>query len=204
VALPDLLERPIAERFNHLLHVLRSKRFLSMEGLGNEVPFFICPFHPQEAVEWEKIVLQLKNQLEISGIHVLVVNLYDLCLDMIRREGNWDMVIEFEKENSKAELLDLLQGMLDPQDFIIPAIAEKFQNQACQVLLITGVGEVYPYLRSHSLLNNLQSTVKSHPMVMFYPGKYVEVGEGSTSLVLFDRLRGNQYYRAFNILNYQI
>ncbi len=202
MALPDLLERPIAERFNHLLNVLRSKQFLEMEGLGNEVPFFICPFHPQEAVEWEKIVMQLKNQLENHGINVLVINLYDLCFELIKQEGNWDMVIEFEKENSKAELLDLLQGMLDPQDFIIPAIAEKLQNQPCQVLLITSVGEVYPYLRSHSLLNNLQSTVKSHPMVMFYPGKYVEVGEGSTSLVLFDRLRGNQYYRAFNILNY--
>jgi len=169
MALPDLLERPIAERFNHLLHVLRSKRFLSMEWT-NEVPFFICPFHPQEAVEWEKIVVQLKNQLEISGIHVLVVNLYDLCLEMIKSEGNWDMVIEFEKENSKAELLDLLQGMLDPQDFIIPAIAEKLQNQPCQVLLITGVGEVYPYLRSHSLLNNLQSTVKSHQQHLLQTG----------------------------------
>jgi len=203
MVLPDLLERPIAERFNHLLHVLRSNQFLSMEGLGNEVPFFICPFHPNEAVEWEKIVLQLKNQLENSGIRVLVINLYDLCLELIRQDGNWDMVIDFEKENTKAELLDLLKGMLDPQDFLVPAIAEKLQNQPCQIMFLTGVGEVFPYLRSHSLLNNLQSTVKNHPMVMFYPGKYVEVGEGSTSLVLFDRLRGNQYYRAFNILNYQ-
>ena len=100
MALPDLLERPIAERFNHLLNVLRSKQFLEMEGLGNEVPFFICPFHPQEAVEWEKIVMQLKNQLENHGINVLVINLYDLCFELIKKEGNWDMVIEFEDRKS--------------------------------------------------------------------------------------------------------
>lgn len=204
MALPDLLERPIPERFNHLLTVLKAKPFLSMEGLGNEVPFFICPYHPQEAVEWEKIVGQLSNQLANDGIKVLVVNLYDLCLDLIHREHNWEMVIEFERENTQAELLDLLQAMLDPQDFIIPAIAEKLHQTPYDLVFVTGVGEVYPYLRSHSLLNNLQSTIKNQPLLMFYPGKYVEVGEGSTSLVLFDRLRGNQYYRAFNILNYQI
>lgn len=204
MALPDLLEQKISERFKHLLNVLKTKQFLSMKGPGNDVPFFICPYHPHEAVEWEGIVGQLTNQLANAGIKVLVINLYDLCLELIYQEDNWETVVEFERENSKAELLDLLQGMLDPQDFVIPAIAEKLNLTPCDLVFITGVGEVFPYLRSHSLLNNLQSTIKDRPMLIFYPGKYVEVGEGSTALVLFDRLRGNQYYRATNILNYQI
>jgi hypothetical protein len=202
--LHDLMDRPMNERFDHLLHVLQSESFLSMTGMGKEVPFFICPFHPSEAVEMMRVVKQLKNQLSIHGIHVMVIDLYDLCIDIIKQGGNWELVLEFERENSKDELFDLLQGMLDPQDFLIPAIEQRIRGEQFDILFLTGVGEVYPYLRSHSLLNNLQPVVKDHPLVMFYPGKYMQKDETGTSLVLFERLKGNQYYRAFNILKYQI
>ena len=32
------------ERAEHLYRVITSERFLTKQGLGNEVPFFICPF----------------------------------------------------------------------------------------------------------------------------------------------------------------
>jgi hypothetical protein len=31
-------------RFEHLLGVISSKRFLDKQGLGKEVPFFICDY----------------------------------------------------------------------------------------------------------------------------------------------------------------
>ena len=34
----------------HLLDVISGQRFLQMEGLGNEVPFFIYPFEPEDAL----------------------------------------------------------------------------------------------------------------------------------------------------------
>ena len=41
------------ERMDHLFQVVKSKQFLEKQGLGNEVPFFICPFKANEAVEME-------------------------------------------------------------------------------------------------------------------------------------------------------
>ena len=38
---------------SHLLKLISSDRFLQKQGLGNEVPFFICPFPPQRALEME-------------------------------------------------------------------------------------------------------------------------------------------------------
>ena len=201
---PDLIERPINERFDHLLQVMRSPRFLTMTGQIKEVPFFICPFHPQEANEFNTVAKQLENKLALENIRVLTINLYDLCIELIKQDDNWDMVLEFEQENPKEEMLELLKGMLDSKEFIVPAIATKLNEQPSDILFLTGVGEVYPYLRSHTLLNNLQSTVKNQPMVIFYPGKYVETSEGSTALYLFESMRGSPYYRAFNILKYQI
>ena len=46
----DLAEKPIAERYEQLLRTISSQRFLRMQGLGNEVPFFICPFRPAATV----------------------------------------------------------------------------------------------------------------------------------------------------------
>ena len=47
----------------HLYAVLSGKRFLQMEGLGNEVPFFIYPYDPEDALEVAKSKKRIKNRL---------------------------------------------------------------------------------------------------------------------------------------------
>jgi hypothetical protein len=92
-----------------------------------------------------------------------------------------------------------LQGVLDPETHLVPTIAEKMRQQEFDVLFITGVGEVFPYIRSHTVLNNLQSTAKERPTVLFFPGEYIHSLEHGASLDLFGRLHDDKYYRAFNI-----
>jgi len=170
-----------------------------MEGLNNEVPFFICPFQPKEALEMESMLRQLSNRLANAGVRVLNINLYDLSVEMLKERGIWDQVLEIESTISKDELKELLQGVLDPETNLIPAIEEKMEQSEFDVMFISGVGEVFPYIRSHNVLNNLQRAAKDHPSVMFFPGVYTQnFGEGS-SLDLFNRLHDDKYYRGFNI-----
>ena len=49
------------------------------------------------------------------------------------------------------------------------------------------------------MLNNLQSVVKDQPTVLFFPGAYTHSLEEGASLDLFERLRDDKYYRAFNL-----
>ena len=67
----DLSRAPVQERYQHLLTVIGSERFLRKQGLGNEVPFFICPYKPEEAIEMERLQRQLINKLAQNGIEVL-------------------------------------------------------------------------------------------------------------------------------------
>ena len=60
----DLANQPIGERQEHLLAVISSKAFLKMEHLGNEVPFFICPFKPDEYQDMSDLYVQLYNKLQ--------------------------------------------------------------------------------------------------------------------------------------------
>ena len=194
----------IAQKYDHLLKVISSKRFLTMQGLGNEVPFFICPFPPEEIVAMNRVQKQLGNALEKKGVRSLEINLYDLAIELLQKRNIFERVMATEKSVAKDQLLELLQGILDSENHLIPAIAEKMAAGSFDVMFLTGVGEVFPYIRSHNVLNNLQSTAEEKPTVLFFPGAYTfSRGEGS-SLDLFDKLRDDKYYRAFDIFQYDI
>jgi len=203
-AVKPLEQQSLQARFDHLLALMRSSRFLKKEGLGNEVPFFICPYPPSEAVEFEKAIDGLKKQLEQSGVSILEINLYDLCIEMLKERGVWERILEREAAISKPQLRELLQGVLDTETHLIPAIVQRMSASPFDVLFITGVGEVFPYIRSHNVLNNLQSKAKEKPTVMFYPGRYAHSLELGASLDLFGRLHDDNYYRAFNIYHCEV
>lgn len=187
------------QRFNHLLQVISGQRFLKMQGLGNEVPFFICPYKPEEGIEMMRLQRQLINQLEKANVRVLEINLYDLSIEILEERGIWEQILEMETSVSKEELKELLQGVLDPEAHLIPAIGNKLTKAEFDVLFLCGVGEVFPYIRSHNVLNNLQSTAKEKPTLMFFPGGYTHSAESGASLELFQRLHDDKYYRAFNV-----
>ena len=194
----------IQERFQHLLQVISSERFLQKQGLGNEVPFFICPYRPEEAVDLERLQGQLANSLRQKGIRVLQINLYDLTLELLKERGIWEQVLEVEPKVTKDQLKELLQGVLDPATHVVPAIGQRLNESEFDLLFLTGVGEVFPYIRSHNVLNNLQSTAKEKPTVMFFPGAYTHSLETGASLDLFGRLHDDKYYRAFNIFHFEV
>lgn len=192
------------DRQEHLLEVISSPRFLKKQGLGNEVPFFISPFPAADAVEMEVVRTQLVKLLADRGVIALDINLYDLSVRMLRERGIWDQLIEQESAFSKDELKELLQNVLDPEQHLIPEIAAVLKANEFDVLLLSGVGEVYPFIRSHNVLNNLQSTAKDKPTVMFFPGSYTHALASGASLDLFGIMHDDKYYRAFNIFNYEV
>lgn len=194
----------IQERYDHLLKLIGSDRFLKKEGLGNEVPFFICPYPPKDSVAMTKMQRQLQNRLQQQGVKILDINLYDLAIEILQKRNIWERIIETEQTVAKEQLKELLQGVLDSEAHLVPAIAEKMADSPFDVMFISGVGEVYPYIRSHNVLNNLQSTAKEQPTVMFFPGDYTHSLADGASLDLFGRMHDDKYYRAFNIFHCEV
>ena len=189
------------ERFQHLLAVISGNRFLQMTGIGKEVPFYICPYKPEDALEMESIQKHLANQLEQSGIRVLHINLYDLSMNILKKDGDFEWLIENEQRLPKQRILEEIQGILDVQTVLVQEIGKHLNSNEYDVLFLSGVGEVYPYIRSHNVLNNLQSVAKQRPTLMFFPGAYTQSLETGASLDLFGRLNDDKYYRAFNIFH---
>lgn len=193
--------RNLQECQEHLLKVISSRAFLGNEGLNNEVPFHICPYETSIQKDITQLVKQLQNDLEDKQIKVLEINLYDLVIELLKREGDWDWVLKNEPTMSRERLREELQGILDVETVITPEIAQRMDADQFEVMLLTGIGEVFPYIRSHNVLNNLQKKAKDKPTLMFFPGEYQHSFESGASLVLFGNLQDDKYYRAFNILD---
>lgn len=192
------------ERAEHLFKVVTSQRFLTKQGLGNEVPFFICPYAAENGLSMNEDRLDLVTRIANAGVTVLDLSLYSLSLGILEERGILDHVLEVEPDTDKAELRELLQSVLDPKTNLIPKIGEAIEGQEHDVIFLSGVGEVYPYIRSHNVLNNLQSTAKDKPTVLFFPGSYTHALATGAALDLFGRLHDDKYYRAFNIMNYEV
>lgn len=195
--------RMLDKRFSDLYEIIVSKRFLHMEGLGNEVPFFISPYAPQNQNAVYVHISLLIKKLQTHGVEVLHIDLYDLCINLLKQEGDLELILEKEASWTKTELHNQLKALLDPEHELIPEIHRLAKAASFKVVIITGAGAAFPFLRSHAILNNLQKVFANAPLIMFYPGEYSHDLQLGSSLALFGKLKGNKYYRAFNLNNYQ-
>lgn len=188
----------------HVLAVLSSKRFLRMEGLGNEIPFFIWAYPPQQEIEVQEATGRILSALRSEhGLNVLAVDLFDLSVTLLEERGRGllDRLEDLEPTRSRSDFCRDLQRMLDPEKHIVPAIKQRIDGEAdLDLLVLTGIGRVFPFVRSHNILNNLQRVVTRMPVLTLFPGEYRQSATTGSSLVLFDRLTDDQYYRAKNIM----
>lgn len=197
----DIEKKSIPERFQHLLEFIKSRRFLEMTGTCNEIPFYICPFKPEESVEMEKTRKNLMTNLMQAGVKVCEVNLYDISIEMIKKRNRFEQILNDEEHLAKSALFNTLGNILEPKKYLVPEIVKIINENECNVVFITGAGEVFPYIRSQNILEELQIFIRNKPVVLFFPGSYVHSIEHGASLSLFERLSDHKYYRAFNIYN---
>ncbi|MFA6740932.1 MAG: DUF1788 domain-containing protein [Arcobacteraceae bacterium] len=187
------LER-LEEKFEKLYQTFINQNFLSMKALGGEIPFYISSYNPNQETKVFGEVERLINRLKREGISVYEINLFNLVIEMLKERGILDKIIEKESVLSKEKLYKTLQGAIDSQKYLIPKIETLSLENPSNIIFLTGIGQVYPFIRSHTVLNNLQNSIKDKPTVMFFPGIY-----DGTSLSLFGKLKDDNYYRAFNL-----
>jgi len=183
--------------FEQIFTQITTDKFLSMQALGGEEPFFIYSFDPamQDIISSE--TKRLKKRVEAKGHKVLLINLYELIIEMLKSRGMLEKVLTKEQSLTKDKLLKTLQNMLDVETKIIPQIEKLVKENQTSMVMIEGIGEVYPYIRSHTIINNLQKVIQDRPTLMFFPGKF-----DGHKLVLFNKVHDDNHYRAFNIINY--
>ena len=186
----------IADKFKHLFDVISSESFRKKEALGGEIPFFISAYNAAQELEIRTATEALLKKLTSSGIEVLSLDLYTIVCEILENKGGMERMFKVERARTKDKFLRALQSTLNIHQVLMPTIQQKIEQSEAQVYFLTGIGAVFPYIRSHNVLNNLQNIAKEAPTVAFFPGDY-----NGHSLNLFGMLKDDNYYRAFNIAN---
>ncbi|MGL5958029.1 MAG: DUF1788 domain-containing protein [Phocaeicola sp.] len=162
--------------------------------LGGELPLYIQPI-PAESQSYVDGQLQrLTNRLKKKGVESLSINLYDLCITILEEENVLETVLEEEPNLPQEDIMATFDSILDIKTVVIPKIQEMIRVHAPTFLFISGVGTVYPFVRSHGILNNMDELTNNCTMLLFFPGEY-----NNLQLNLFGRISDENYYRGHNL-----
>lgn len=187
----------LSQRIAELKSQLSSVNNLNKNKTAGDMKFFIFDYDPKDELRIREEVYKIKN----ANAEIILFDLYDMMIEIIRDNGYFDTIKAMEKEYDKELLLqEVFQPMLafeQTGNTILDQFASTVVDDGNHIILITGVGKSFPIIRSHTILNNLQSIFKKNPVVMIYPGKF---SARKGHLRLFDRLDDDNYYRAFPII----
>lgn len=187
----------LEERLNQILPRITSRDFLDSKGLGNEIGFWIFDYPPERELEvrdfFSGTVLPALART-VPTIQAATVDLLQLVTGLLEDRKLLDKTLEMQKNKGDDSTLAALRSVLK-EDKLAQKIASQFQIDTLDLLILTGVGSVYPMLRTHTLLSALHPIMGKTPLLMFFPGRY-----DGHSLRLFNTLAEDHYYRAFRLV----
>jgi len=194
-----------------LFQIFRHPDFLAMKGLANELPIFIQTYEPAREDATRRMIESLAQRLRNTGITLKTLDLFNLVLEELEEHQILDDLLRDEATFEKADLFDTLRNYSDPKTHLIPrlirSIGDGGGDDGTQLTFVTGSGRVYPFLRTHTILESLQPAMLRHPVVIFFPGEYVQEPGGGSHLRLFGSIPSpkinNPYYRATNLDHYR-
>lgn len=186
------------ERLNQILPRLVSPDVLSNQGAGGEIGFWIFDYPPEEEMAmraWLADVIEPGLRKQVPAVRFQTVDLFQLVVDLLDERKLFDKACEMQTNKGDAAVLASLRSVLK-EDRLAARMTEKLDVTQLDLLIVKGVGAVYPLLRTHTLLSALHPHMRDTPLLMLYPGTY-----NGQSLSLFNTLSDDNYYRAFRLVS---
>jgi len=190
------MNQQLQERLNKIPEIILSDDFLNKKGLGGDLCFWIFDYAPEHELQVRDHIKFIEGLLAKKHSHLKVVNI-NLLEDMVAYLTERKLLaraVDLQKAKGDEALMKALSGPLHMDKFV-PFLLKHHNINDQDLVLLSGVGSVWPLLRAHNLLNSLHADLGHVPLVLFYPGEYT-----GKDLTLFNRIPSNNYYRAFKLV----
>ena len=164
------------------------------QNLGGELPLYIQPIPISRQTELNSQTKRLVSRLSKLGKNAIVIDLYQMSMELLEEQGVLQTLLEEEKELDQDAISSTLDSILDIKEVIIPRISSIISENNPDFVFIIGVGRVYPFIRSHGILNNIEELANNCNLILFFPGEY-----NNLQLSLFGTISDENYYRGHNL-----
>ena len=186
-------DKNIVERLIKLEAKFKESSFLNNQGLGNEVGIHVFSYDPKDELIVREFIKRITVASHVQPYRAYENDLFEIFLQVC---DDFDILVdlfEYEKGNSGQKVITQISNFASPQEYLSKFIPKQ-RVKGQDIVLISGVGKVFPFMRSHVILENIQPIISDVPVVLFYPGEYT-----NQTLRLFNHLNEANYYRAFKI-----
>ena len=186
------------ERLNQVLPRLASSDVLENRGAGGEIGFWIFDYPPEREMEvrsWVSEVVEPGLRKQKPSLRFATIDLFECVVGLLEERGLLEKAFEMQARKGDDALLANLRSVLK-EDRLAARIVDMEGAGDLDLLIVKGVGSVYPMLRTHTLLSALHPHMRDTPLLMLYPGRY-----DGMSLRLFNKLGDDNYYRAFRLVS---
>ena len=72
----------IQNRLNKLTQMIKKEQFKTLNGLGNEVPFYIFDYLPESEIEVREYISQI-GEITKFDIKICKIDLYEILLEIL-------------------------------------------------------------------------------------------------------------------------
>lgn len=182
----------IDERLDRVRELLRDPDFLEGNGLSNEVNIRMFCYEAKDEMRVRHFLEQILTDQTLP-CRLKEYNLYEVFLSCCEDKRILSRMADQEKKRGKDQLQKMIEKSITVQAYVDKICASSFEKG--DVILLTGIGDVFPFMRIHKILEALQPRVGGIPILVMYPGTF-----DGRHVKLFDRLNPNPYYRAFNVI----
>lgn len=186
------------DRLNQVLPRLLSPDVLDNRGAGGEIGFWIFDYPPEREMDmraWLADVIEPGIRKQRPDLRYAVIDLFAEVIALLEERKLLDKAYDMQLKKGDEALLASLRSVLK-EDRLAARLVEKIDATNHDLLIVKGVGAVYPLLRTHTLLSALHPHMRHTPLLMLYPGRY-----DGLSLKLFNKLSDDNYYRAFRLVS---
>ena len=188
-------------RLNRIHDRITAKDFLDSSGIGNEIAFFVFDYPPEEELHVRNFIQILEDKIRSINpdLSLVSINLFRFLIDYLRELSLLEESFHIQRERGNAALLHAVKGVLNPE-VVARRIVETARPHEPNLMLLHGVGSVYPLLRTHALLNNLHAVLGQIPLVLFFPGTY-DHGKFCLFGDAEQATEERRYYRALRLID---
>ena len=104
----------LEQRLDKVEGIIKKPSFRQNKGLGNEVGYYIFDYPAEQELTVREYVeyIRQKNEEAIDGFRIVVFDLYDILISILKDKGYLEKCFEFEKTKGFDRITKAVGNML--------------------------------------------------------------------------------------------